>query len=388
MPAPLIIIGASARAAAQSAIRAGYAPWCIDLFADRDLRAIAEVRKCPRDKWPHGVLDLLNDAPADAPVLFTGAMENHLGVVAQVAAQRPLLGGSPRAMAHVRDPMWLVAAAEHVGLGWCIIRERLPWHAFVSLPRWCRQRGVQFLIKPRRGAHGRGVRFWSRWRRVRRDEHLQEFICGRPLSAVFCGGDQRAAFIGMTEQIIGDAAFGASGFRYVGNIGPIRLPIEITARLWWLASIASRDLLRRGPFGIDLVLAHPTPRRAVHSGQCYPVELNPRYPASAEVIERACRCSALTAAYKRHGGLRNAERTWTTAALAGKAIVFAQAACRAPDLYDFFDRDAIADVPGMDAYFEPGDPICTVFANGADRDDVLTRLRERAAAVYACLRPL
>jgi predicted ATP-grasp superfamily ATP-dependent carboligase len=41
MPTPLSIVGVSARAAAQSAARAGYDVCAVDLFADRDTQQIA-----------------------------------------------------------------------------------------------------------------------------------------------------------------------------------------------------------------------------------------------------------------------------------------------------------------------------------------------------------
>ena len=59
----LIIIGASTRAAATSAWRAGWTPWCADLFADADLERIATVRKVPPETYPHGLLAALYDAP-------------------------------------------------------------------------------------------------------------------------------------------------------------------------------------------------------------------------------------------------------------------------------------------------------------------------------------
>ena len=41
----LVIIGASARAAAFSAHRAGMRPWCVDLFGDADLARRFPVRR-------------------------------------------------------------------------------------------------------------------------------------------------------------------------------------------------------------------------------------------------------------------------------------------------------------------------------------------------------
>ena len=63
----VLIVGASTRAAAFSALRAGLRPRCLDLFADADLAA-----RCP-------VARLDPDGPFDPPAcdawLYTGSME-------------------------------------------------------------------------------------------------------------------------------------------------------------------------------------------------------------------------------------------------------------------------------------------------------------------------
>ena len=53
MQPSVLILGASTRAAAQSAIRAGLRPICADLFADLDLRDCARVLDV--DDYPHGL---------------------------------------------------------------------------------------------------------------------------------------------------------------------------------------------------------------------------------------------------------------------------------------------------------------------------------------------
>jgi len=86
----LLILGASARAAAQSALRAGCRRvWAADLFADADLRACAEVVQV-RD-YPHGLEAAISQAP-DGPWMYTGALENHPRLVDRLARLHPLLG--------------------------------------------------------------------------------------------------------------------------------------------------------------------------------------------------------------------------------------------------------------------------------------------------------
>ena len=73
---PLIIVGASARAFAQSARRAGLAVHAADLFADSDLCAVAaSVARVPAERYPDGLLDLVAPFPA-GPWCYTGALEN------------------------------------------------------------------------------------------------------------------------------------------------------------------------------------------------------------------------------------------------------------------------------------------------------------------------
>src|SRR6187431_1478558 len=98
---PLILVGASVRAAAFSALRAGFSPYAIDLFADRDLAAVCPAVKVAN--YPRGLLAALYRAP-DAPWIYTGGLENHPRLVDQMAAIRLLLGNCGEALRRVREP--------------------------------------------------------------------------------------------------------------------------------------------------------------------------------------------------------------------------------------------------------------------------------------------
>src|SRR6478736_3550977 len=101
---PLIILGASARGAAQSAIRSGFRPYAIDLFADLDLQRIAPAVQIER--YPAEFLTALAAAP-QAPWIYTGSLENYPRLVARLAKLRPLVGNGPEVLKKVRDPRWL-----------------------------------------------------------------------------------------------------------------------------------------------------------------------------------------------------------------------------------------------------------------------------------------
>ncbi|GIT29748.1 MAG: hypothetical protein Ct9H300mP1_17940 [Planctomycetaceae bacterium] len=120
-----MIVGASTRAAAWSAIRAGRRPLCADLFADRDLRAVATAIAV--EDYPHGLVraveDLLGFGPdASCPAIYTGALENHLKVVAALSDRGPLLGNPPGALRLVSDPDWIAQLCDDHNLSCPAIR--------------------------------------------------------------------------------------------------------------------------------------------------------------------------------------------------------------------------------------------------------------------------
>ena len=69
MPQKLLIVGALARAAAWSAVRAGYSVVAADLFADRDLRELCTVHRI--DAYPEQLESIARQSPP-GPWMYTG----------------------------------------------------------------------------------------------------------------------------------------------------------------------------------------------------------------------------------------------------------------------------------------------------------------------------
>ncbi|MFP4224101.1 MAG: ATP-grasp domain-containing protein [Phycisphaeraceae bacterium] len=364
---PMIILGASARAAAESARRAGYEPWAIDLFGDRDLREIAWVRVCPRDQYPAAMLRLMRDAPPDAAVLLTGAMENHPQLIEAVAFSRPLVGASAEAIRQVRDPLALPTLKPTRGLKLCKTRRGAGlMQRLGGLLPFTR---TKYLVKPYASAGGAGIRFWEPGSRVGRDEYLQQYVGGTPCSAVFHSDGWSSRLLGATEQLLGETAFGARQFQYCGSIGPLGLTETAREALSHLGVQLAQRFDLRGPFGVDFIQDW--------RGRFWPVEVNPRYVASAEVLEKSRGIAVLAPVGKSAKG--------KAAPPVGKAILFARSRVRVGDLYELFPADELADVPEPGRLVDEGDPVCTLFARGPSRDACFEQLREKAKRVYAWL---
>lgn len=364
--ANIIILGASTRAAAMSAKRAGMTPWCADLFADADLQRIATVRKISIDAYPDGLLEALADAPP-APVMYTGALENRPDLIARIT--RPLWGNPPEVLRAVRDPgRWSQCLHEH-GLPCPAIA-----HEGKPAGRW--------LLKPRLGASGFGIQTFAGQTFNPRTHFLQEWIDGVPCSAIFLGVEQDAALLGITGQLIGVPWLNATGYHYAGSIGPLPLDAAMVLRMRDLGSTLARGFHLRGLFGVDAILRDGVP---------WPVEINPRYTASVEILERSFHLPMLLwhrQAFEEQE--LSQSPPLSTRMIWAKGILYSRATFAFPvdgpwntALQPDADLDAAeyADIPHGAEVIERGRPVLTLFASAATVAECESKLQEKAQAL-------
>jgi len=376
----LIVLGASVRAAAMSALRAGWQPYAIDQFADRDLAAIGPAIRIAR--YPGDFLRALAAAPP-APWLYTGGLENHPRLVDRLAAIRPLLGNGGQVLRLARDPSTLCGAAHKAGCkfprtmdGTEVFGDEVPDR---GQPRW--------LLKRRRASGGLHVVMLGRdgLARLPRGYCQQTFIDGQPTSAVYVVARGRARLLGVTRQLLG-VDFGlARPFLYVGSVGPLRPTAVESAKLRALGDALARRCGLAGLFNIDFVRT---------ASDLWAIELNPRYSASIEVLERALEIRCVELHLAACQAIQLPEKAPPSGEkFAGKAIVYAPhdvtigeplekliaalSAGRAEPL--------VADLPRVGERIVRGNPVLTVLAEAASLAAVESQLAERTLAVQRAL---
>ncbi len=261
----VLIVGASGRAAAASALRAGIKPRCVDHFADCDLRALCPVDHVMIEEGPPGLERVALNLPSSA-WLYTGPLENHPDRVERLSRTHRLLGNPAEALRAVRNPFRVAEVLGRTGLKQAEVRPDS-----VGLPR-----DGTWLVKPLASGGGRSIQHLDLDTVLPPEPcYFQRLVAGPSFSSLFLARSGRSELIGVSRQLIGSPG---SPFAYRGSIGPCELPGRSWTRLGLLGQVLASTFSLVGLFGVDHVLQDDEP---------WVVEINPRYTASVEVLELA-----------------------------------------------------------------------------------------------------
>jgi uncharacterized protein len=365
----VLIAGVSTRGLAESAARAGYEVVAVDGFGDLDLRAHARTVTVTRAAGRFSVgaaIAAAREMTRDG-ACYVASFENHPKAVEALAGRGRLWGNTPAVLSRVRDPEQLARSLAARGLATPAVR--------LNVREVGGDAGRRWLVKPRASGGGSGIRAW-RGGRVPPASYLQERIVGVPGSIVFIADGRRAVPLGITRALAGDRAFGATGFTYCGSI-LLDSDEPLTGHATRLAEAVTEEFGLVGVNGVDFVAAHGAPLA---------VEVNPRYTAAMELVERAYGISIFDVHARACGGSlpvfsipRHEGETL------GKAIVHARRSVTPLGTAGWLADPDVRDVPASGEPIGPGHPICTIFAQGRDPERCRDALVRRASDLYRAL---
>ena len=361
-----LVVGVSTRAIAESAARSGERVVTVDYFGDRDQKRLVENRSLLRDLHlpfsAQALLEASGGVGFDA-VVYAANLENHPEIVEQLARGRMLLGNRPDVLREVRDWRKLRRFCRDAEIP--CATTLLPGEEARASPE------DNWLCKPVRGGGGHGIRHWD-GTPLDKDHFLQVYVEGTPASAAFVADGRDSVVVGLSEQLIGCADLGVSGFTWCGNLLPLDLPITVEAplldRVEAMVARLTRRFGLRGGNGLDFVVG-----REPDGSPCpYLIEINPRYTASMEVIERAYGLNAFSMDVEAFAGRLPdfSLRKHLGGPFFGKGIVYALRMVDTLDTEGWIDRGR-RDVPFSGDRIEAGHPVCTVFGRGEDRETCL-----------------
>jgi len=363
----------------------------IDAFGDLDQHPSVRALSLGRSFTAHAATRAARSIEYDA-VVYLSSFENHPKAVSALAAGRALWGNAPEVLRRVRNPMLVAQALRERG---CAVPEvylapDVPDpHAVSGFRRTSMQPrhevrlkpNTTWLVKPLASGGGHRVQPWLGDAGLPRGCYLQELVNGTPGSVVFVASGGRAVPIGVSRQLIGDCTFGAAGYRYCGNIlaaAGDTGDAALVDRAGALARAVAEEFGVVGVNGIDFVARDGVP---------YAIEVNPRWCASMELVERAYGLSVFGAhaAACANGVLPEFDllRARRGAAAVGKAVVFARRDVAVGDTREWLADASVRDVPHPGERIPAGRAVCTVFAAGREAASCHAALVRRAERVYA-----
>ena len=361
------------RAMAESAAQSGHSTIALDAFGDQDLRALTESYSLHREfncaYSPEALYKASRSLAFDA-VAYTSNLENHADILAQFADNHRIIGNSPQVVRSVRHWPTLFARLRQAGFS-------IPETIFAEVGRSI-ENDRQWLMKPLLSGGGHAIEFAFGAKCRTPGFMLQEYIGGKPCSASFLSNGHECVILGITEQLIGLRRFGAGGFRYCGNILPLpelANPVSgnnILEQITDLAEFLTREYGLTGVNGVDFIL---------NGDRVCLTEINPRYSASMELIERAYEIPIfhLHTQAVLDGRLAdfNLAPRLKTHKFFGKAILFAGRNAKAPDTGNWLSGD-IRDIPASGEKIGKGSPICTILTDGSTYNETLADLLSKA----------
>jgi len=382
----ILVVGASVRALMESAAESGQDVTGLDFFGDVDAGWQGKAMSLTGDYGLKPTVGNLLEAARGIScetLVYTSGPENTPEGLAYWEDLGQLGGNSIAALTKVRNPWELRASLGKIGA-------RMP--PFFAVKEWTPPSPPKtWLLKPldRGGGHGievlppnkeaaeavlSGLKQPARYR-------IEEYQAGIPGSVTFLANGHEAVVLGSSRQLAGTRARNRT-FLYQGNIVPLDLSGMMTSKTFaeeitQVIRQLTEDFALRGINTLDFIING--------GGICF-LELNPRWSASVELIEKsldqrffswhlaASAGADLTVLRKylelitiKLGRFARSRIFW------GKRIVYTQA----PGMVVKYDnrvlrslyRQGVRDIPREGTRLEKGQPICTVLAEGSsDRE--------------------
>ena len=430
----ICLIGASVRAAAESAFAAGYRVTAVDQFGDRDTLRVAE-QYIPLPKvgdWSFLALGHRGNAEGSVasnwnqlppieqrrieafrqqlvslgesmPILVVGGMRGLSFPLVDVTKNNSDFGGD-QCLAPFNGPESLARAARDTIF-------QIPKSFKCTEGQTERFQDKKWLIKRLNDCGGLGVRTLtpelSGAGRFSQDgEHLvQQWMPGRLYGACLLSNGLEVALLGTCRGRF--TSMGGMPFVYCGSVGPVAISDRTQKALLAFGRRLIQQTGWRGLFNVDWLQEH-SPKDP--SGHHWLLEVNPRWSGSTELLERAWRAALKTAS--RDNATSSSDQPsvsflkWTVDACQGKAlpgllrqvsvnqlanhslvkrIIFSRREQKFdPDCLpiELEPGESLHDLPRQPLVVKHGEPICTLMTCWKEKEKSSA---QRYRALVSCL---
>jgi predicted ATP-grasp superfamily ATP-dependent carboligase len=396
----ILVIGMDVVSLATSATKAGYKVYTVDYFGDQDLKRVCHESlsivkqtlgvtcgQLSTNFNPEALLQLtmglLKKNTIDVTLLSTG-LDDSPDVLFELNDMIPILGNCPHVIKRIRDKMKFFQELERLEIPH---PETAIAENFEEARKKAKDIGYPVLVKPSKGFGGVGIRKAQGPKELKQafqhasliDEKvlIQEYISGTPASVSLISSNNETITLTLNEQLLGVNELGQEEpFGYCGNVVPLVTTRSVMNRCKNTTERITSHFGLIGSNGIDFVISK--------EGIPYVVEVNPRFQATLECVERVLGINMVEAHMKAclQGILPIIVKK--TAVFCTRLILFAPQRSIIPDLSVF---EEVRDIPIPEVIIEKGEPVCSIVREGADRNSSLRKARIIAELICKSLQP-
>jgi predicted ATP-grasp superfamily ATP-dependent carboligase len=396
----ILVIGMDVVSLATSATKAGYKVYTVDYFGDQDLKRVCHESlsivkqtlgvtcgQLSTNFNPEALLQLtmglLKKNTIDVTLLSTG-LDDSPDVLFELNDMIPILGNCPHVIKRIRDKMKFFQELERLEIPH---PETAMAENFEEARKKAKDIGYPVLVKPSKGFGGVGIRKAQGPKELKQafqhasliDEKvlIQEYISGTPASVSLISSNNETITLTLNEQLLGVNELGQEEpFGYCGNVVPLVTTRSVMNRCKNTTERITSHFGLIGSNGIDFVISK--------EGIPYVVEVNPRFQATLECVERVLGINMVEAHMKAclQGILPIIVKK--TAVFCTRLILFAPQRSIIPDLSVF---EEVRDIPIPEVIIEKGEPVCSIVREGADRNSSLRKARIIAELICKSLQP-
>ena len=393
----LLVIGNDIVPIAASAHHAGYLVYSIDFYGDSDLQQYCSLSRsivhqhpgqsCGEFSQDYDVTlflsyfkELITTHPIDGVILGSG-LENYPEILEQIAEHSNLIGNTPDQIYHVRQTPDFFKILQSLHLP--VPETHVTYH-YEEAKKIGKDMGYPLILKPSQHFGGIGIRCVSDQEslqaffldnKTETGVIIQEVIQGTPASVSTLSTTSQTIAISVNEQLSGLRQLGTSeAYGYCGNIVPLDASEDVIDTLKTTAETICSHFRLLGSNGIDCIITK--------SGQCVIIEANPRIQGTIRCLEQVYDTNIIKAHVQACIQDEFSRKTWTPHRYCTRLVLYARKTTTIPSLQHF---QGLQDIPFKGTVIKKGEPLCSLYTIGSQRNTTLQSSFTRANQIYEYL---
>ncbi len=387
----LLLVGLDLVGLAKSAKVAGFKVYAADYFGDYDLIKICDGcrviikqkagKSCGRfenyfspEKFIDLVKAILKEVSADA-ILLSSGLDDSFEVLEELDELVPILGNKPEVFRKVRDKFEFFKELKRLNLP---SPETIIVESLEDAKIAAKDIGYPVIVKPSGGFAGIGIRKAMNPKELKEGFEaaslinnrvlIQEYVAGVNASISFVSSTGKVEVLTVNEQLLGLKEIGQQEpFGFCGNIVPLAVSSETFQKCYEIVRKIASHFGLLGSNGIDFILSD--------EGKPYVIEVNPRFQATLECVERVLDLNLVEMHIKACLNMNLPPIPRQTGKYCVRLILFSKSRVKVKDLTGL---SWVRDIPFPEVIVEEGEPLCSVIAK-ADKKELSL---EKAKFIY------